>query len=200
MNPRKKFIESINKDILPNIDYDKLQRSYDTEDMAYAKTVLYFLNKAAVEAYGSEHLMCHGDLDYALLPGVIQSKGTGRICLALLGIDLDSSGEHCETSFLTCYGIVDQTECKSNEARAYMNRQYSGGYQYAYTFTVHGDIHVSNNDMPPAIRNFLATYKECAAKTVVGAIKNEESDKANEMEELYEEPEGAEEDEEDLEP
>ena len=43
-----------------------------------------------------------------MLPGIIQGKKTGEIAVALLGIDLLSSGEHCQTEILCKYGVVSQ--------------------------------------------------------------------------------------------
>lgn len=51
------------------------------------------LHTAAVEAYGTNYLEDGGDLDYVMLPGIIQSRVTGNLCIALLEIDLMSSGE-----------------------------------------------------------------------------------------------------------
>lgn len=196
MEAYEKYIAHLNHNILPHINYEALQHSYETEDKAYAKTILYVLNRAAIRYYGSDTLECHGELDYAVLPGLIQSKDTGRICLALLGIDLDSSGEHCGTAFLTRYGVVSQGHIEEQEIRDFMKEMYSGGYDYAYTFTVDGDIHIENADIPPAIKDFLATYHASAAKTIAEMQQRKERDTPNEAQETEE----TEEDEEDLEP
>ena len=88
------FVEYINKNILPFIDYTALQASYDT-DMAHAKGVLNWLHKAMIAEYGSEHLDEYdGDEGFVVIPGIVRGRETGKICLALLDIDLSSSGEH----------------------------------------------------------------------------------------------------------
>lgn len=197
MEAYDRYIAHLNHNILPYINYEALQRSYETEDKAYAKTILYVLNRAAISCYGSDTLECHGELDYAVLPGLIQSKDTRRICLALLDIDLDSSGEHCGTAFLTQYGVVSQGHIEEQEIRDFMKEMYSGGYDYAYTFMVDGDIHIDNSDIPPAIKDFLATYHASAAKAIADIQQRKERESINETQESYEETE---EDEEDLEP
>lgn len=129
------------------IDYERLWRSYDTEDMLYAKIVLYDLHEAARQFYG-ERLSCHSDLDFAILPGVLQSKSTGKLCIGLFGIDLYSSGEHCSTFFLTRHGAVAQGD--ENESKEILHElsQIYGPYDYRYTIPVGGDIHVREEEAP----------------------------------------------------
>lgn len=89
-DPTDSYIEYLNSNILNRIDYGRLQESYDTEDKAYAKRILNALHRAMVHAYGTENL--NSDVvEYALIPGVIQSRNTGNVCLALLELDLQSS-------------------------------------------------------------------------------------------------------------
>lgn len=139
------------------IDYERLWKSYDTEKMVYAKIVLYDLHEAARQIYG-DCLSCHGDLDFAVLPGVLQSKSTGKLCVGLFGIDLRSSGEHCSTFFLTRYGAVAQgDENESEEVLHELSRIY-GPYDYRYTIPVCGDIHIREEETPEKIRKFLDSF------------------------------------------
>ena len=173
------YINYLNRNILPFIDYERLQQSYDTEDKSYAKLVLNTLHEAAVKEYGSDRLICRGELEYAILPGIIRSLGTGRVCLALLGIDLQSSGEHCETHFLTKYGVAIQGYIEDEEILAYMQKMYSGEYTYAYTPTVIGDIHLDKNNLPEEIKDFLSDFQN-HTDALIQAAKDEEAEGANE--------------------
>ena len=140
------------------IDYERLWRSYDTEDMLYAKIVLYDLHEAARQFYG-ERLSCHGDLEFAVLPGVLQSKSTGKLCIGLFGIDLYSSGEHCSTFFLTRHGAVAQGD--ENESKEILHElsQIYGPYDYRYTIPVGGDIHVREEEAPEKMKRFLDSFQ-----------------------------------------
>lgn len=126
--------------------------------MLYAKIVLYDLHEAARQFYG-ERLSCHGDLDFAVLPGVLQSKSTGKLCVGLFGIDLYSSGEHCSTFFLTQYGVVSQgDENESKEILHELSQLYSP-YDYRYTIPVSGDIHIRAEATPEKMRSFLTSFR-----------------------------------------
>ena len=52
MDQYERYIDYINKNILPYIDYNRLQESYGTEDKSYAKMTLYTLHEAARQIYG----------------------------------------------------------------------------------------------------------------------------------------------------
>lgn len=71
-NKMDQYIEYINKNILPRINYGQLQEDYQTEEMAYAKSVLNALHKALVEVVGTDSFEWDTVEDgYALLPGII---------------------------------------------------------------------------------------------------------------------------------
>lgn len=96
------YVDYLNQKVLPTIDYDRLQASYGTQVKDYAKSVLHLLYKAMVQCYGTDCLT-EGVTDYVMVPGVVQSKEKRNLCIALLELDLTSSGEHYETNFLTGY-------------------------------------------------------------------------------------------------
>lgn len=179
MNRCDSYANYINRNILPFIDYERLQQSYETENKRYAKSVLYTLHEAAVKEYGSDRLICRGELEYAILPGIIRSLTTGRICLALLGIDLQSFGEHCETHFLTKHGVVMQGNIEDQKIREYMRKMYRIGYVYAYTPTVIGDIHLDTNNLPEEIKDFLSDFQNHTDALIQAAI-DAEAEGANE--------------------
>ena len=162
-NNTDRYIKYINDRILPFIDYPKLQASYNT-DMVYAKGVLNRLHEAMAEVYGSEQLdEDNGDEGFVVIPGVLCGRDTGKICLALLDLDLSSSGEHWGTAFLVGSGVISQSEAYSKdggEAAAEMKKAIApyGSYDYCYTAEIPDDIHVSTDRMPEALLDVLKDF------------------------------------------
>ena len=175
-----RYIDHINTHILPLIDYSELNRSYHTPEKTYAKGVLNLLHTAMAEQYGSTQLSCgygDGQEDYAVLPGVIRGKKTGEIAVALLGIDLQSSGEHCETEALCRYGVVSQGDSRLPKQ---ITEEFSAKfipYDYGYTADVSGDIHVSKNELPDEIKEFLNTFQNHTAELLyTGEAEKEDTE------------------------
>lgn len=164
MSKIENYLECLNQHILPGIDYAKLDESYQTQDKAYAKGVLNLLHTAMVENYGSEYLQADYDHDedgYVLIPGVIQGKHTGEIAIALLGIDLLSAGEHCETDILCRYGVLAQGH--TGDLPPYITSEISARYMpydYCYTAELARDIHISRDKLPDGIKEILGTYRD----------------------------------------
>lgn len=148
----------INENILPYIDYDRLQESYGSEERAYAKGVLNLLHEAMIHVYGTDRLEQAG-YDYVLIPGVLQGKETGDICLALLELDIGSSGELYEVCLLTQYGLA---ACNNpelpKEIRDSLARTY-GEFTYGYTAAIPGDIHIDKDDPRPGIQDMISSFE-----------------------------------------
>lgn len=172
-----RFVDYINANVLPKINYEQLQASYATEEKAYAKSVLNALHTAAVEIYGTDCFEDSGELDYVLLPGIIQSKANGNLCVGLLEIDLLSSGEHCGTDFLTRYGCINQSDPEMpDEVRKFLRGTY-GSYDYCYTATLENDIHVSKAHLPEKMREVLEHFMAyefipCGPRHVIGNVND----------------------------
>lgn len=157
------YIRSINAHILPFIDYPALHRSYET-DMAYAKGILRRLHDAMIAAYGSEKLyeVDSGD-GFVLIPGVLRSQVSGRMCLALLELDLSSGGEHWGTSYLCKYGVIPEgierlaSKGAPVDAVREMNRLYIP-YDYGYTAVIPNDIHIRKSSLPEPLRDVLYDF------------------------------------------
>jgi hypothetical protein len=88
------YVDHLNKNVFPSIDFAKLQNSYET-DMNYAKETLTKLHQAMISVYGGTTFQEHEDNDgMILVPGVVRGKESGSVCLALLALDINSAGEH----------------------------------------------------------------------------------------------------------
>ena len=164
------YVEYINDRILPFIDYAKLQESYNT-DMAYAKGVLNRLHEAMVTVYGGARLDEDiSDDGFVVIPGVVRGTTSRKICLALLDLDLSSSGEHWGTAFLCSHGVVTQGDEK-NDATAKVMKEI-GSYDYGYTASIPGDIHVDNARLPEELKQALGDFRNHSA-----VLRNEQKEK-----------------------
>lgn len=158
--PMNRYVDYINANVLPKIDYERLQADYGTEEKSYAKSVLNALHQGLLKEYGTETFGRDAAGLYVLLPGVVQSKATGQLCIALLELDLQSSGEHCGTDFLIRYGCINQNEPEMpGKVRQFLKDTY-GAYEYGYTATLTDDIHVDKAKLPSAMRELLEDFRQ----------------------------------------
>jgi hypothetical protein len=72
----------------------------NSAENGYAKEILKQMHDAFVEVYGTDYLD-NGDYEFVELPAVIKGRNTGHISLGIVTLDLESSGEHWGTFFLT---------------------------------------------------------------------------------------------------
>lgn len=158
-NKTEQYVEYINENILPLIDYEKLQASYNT-DMVYAKGILHSLHKAMIAVYGGDGLDVSdgGEDGFVVVPGILRGKDSGKLCLALFDLDLSSSGEHWGTAFLCEHGVVSQNSMKDNLA-AKETVKAIGPYDYCYTAAIPGDIHVSKTWLPKELKAVLKDFR-----------------------------------------
>ena len=154
------YVDYINRNVLNRINYARLQEDYQTEEKAYAKSVLNALHQGVMEVYGTETF----DRDtleegFVLLPGVLQSREKGSVCIALLELDLSSSGEHWGTDYLTKYGCINLHEEEMPDAvRRFLKETY-GIYDYGYTAAITDDIHVDKERLPDALKEILEDFR-----------------------------------------
>ena len=93
------------------------------------------------------------------IPAVIRSRQNGKLCLGIVTLDLESSGEHWGTEFLTPYGIISQNDPNlDNDMKKYIREQYIP-YDYWYTADVENDIHISFDDIPEAVADLIDTAR-----------------------------------------
>ena len=160
----EQYVDDINSNILPHIDYERLDASYRT-DMVYAKGVLNRLHEAMAEAYGGEQLVERdGDEGFVIIPGVVRGRDSGNMCIALLDLDLSSSGEHWGTSYLCKYGVISQTgdnAALGDELKAQMREMNAAfiPYDYCYTATLVSDIHIRHDALPEELKAVLADFR-----------------------------------------
>ena len=158
-NAIEQYIDNINENILPFIDYEKLHTSYKT-DMVYAKGILNLLHEAMVKAYGADRLDWRdGNDGYVVIPGVVRNMKNGNICLALLDLDLNSSGEHWGTDFLCKYGIITQGENEEQDKQiTELVHKFYVPYDYCYTAVIPCDHHVDESTLPKELKSVINDF------------------------------------------
>lgn len=142
------YVDYINRNVLNRINYARLQEDYQTEEKAYAKSVLNALHQGVMEVYGTETFERDTlEEGFILLPGAVQSRENGNVCIALLELDLSSSGEHWGTDYLTKYGCINPREEEMPDAVCRFLKETYGTYDYGYTATLTDDIHVDKEEV-----------------------------------------------------
>ncbi|MBQ7726092.1 MAG: hypothetical protein IJT66_03005 [Clostridia bacterium] len=148
------FINRINA-ILKTVHLARLENSLRSPDKTYAGAVLRDMHEAFIKTYGTEYLE-DGKYEFVDIPAVIRSRNTGKLCLGVVTLDLESSGEHWGTDFITPYGVVSQGDPEMPEHIANYLRKNFMPYDYWYTAHVERDIHVSFENAPDDIAELLA--------------------------------------------
>lgn len=147
------YIERLNA-LLPTLDFKELDRSCNTQDNMYAKEALKKMHDLFVEVYGTDDLD-YGGYEFVDVPVVILGRNTGHMGLGIVTLDLQSSGEHCGTFFLTPKGIIDQgfDEMKPADSK-YLADVYVP-YNYWYTVYIQRDHHADFDHVPQKVVEIL---------------------------------------------
>ena len=108
----QEFIDKVNE-ILDKTDFLLLNMSCNTENTSYAAETLLAMHQAFEEVYGEGYV----DEKYGMvmMPAVVKGTESGIKALALVTLDLESSGEHWGTTFLTPGGPLVQGNAELTE-------------------------------------------------------------------------------------
>ncbi|NYB73171.1 hypothetical protein HZF24_03340 [Sedimentibacter hydroxybenzoicus DSM 7310] len=149
---RTVYIEQLNY-LLPTVDFPKLDKSCNSEDDSYAKEILKRIHDIFTDIYGTDCL--DSGYEFVELPAVIQGRNTGHIGLGIVTLDLESSGEHWGTFFLTPKGVIEQggENIKPDQSK-YLSTVYIP-YEYWYTVSVERDHHVDFDNAPEKVAALL---------------------------------------------
>ncbi len=155
---QKVFIDRLN-DLLPAVDFVKLDKACNSDDNSYAKEILKQMHDMFVETYDTVYL--DDDYEFVELPAVIRGRNTGHIGLGVVTLDLQASGEHWGTFFLAPSGVIDQGGEKMPPADWQYLKQTYLPYDYWYTVPIERDIHVDFDHVPEKINDMLnACYQD----------------------------------------
>lgn len=153
----QEFIDKVNE-ILDKTDFLLLNMSCNTENTSYAAETLLAMHQAFEEVYGEGYV----DEKYGMvmMPAVVKGTESGIKALALVTLDLESSGEHWGTTFLTPGGPLVQGNAELTEEQKRAIREYYIPYDYWYTPLVERDHHVNFTDMPETVANIRRLVDE----------------------------------------
>ena len=153
----QEFIDKINE-ILDKTDFLLLNTSCNTENTSDAAEKLLAMHQAFEEVYGEGYV----DESYGMImvPAVVRGRESGIQALALVTLDLESSGEHWGTTFLTPGGPLVQGHAELTEEQKRAIREYYIPYDYWYTPLVERDHHVNFTDMPETVADIRRLVDE----------------------------------------
>ena len=153
-------------------DFLLLNMSCNTENTSYAAETLLAMHQAFEEVYGEGYV----DEKYGMvmMPAVVKGTESGIKALALVTLDLESSGEHWGTTFLTPGEPLVQGNAELTEEQKRAIREYYIPYDYWYTPLVERDHHVNFTDMPETVANIRRLVDE---SLVAGEVQQMEGPK-----------------------
>ena len=120
------FIHKINMVVIPRIRWDDLNASYSEPGHAYATQVLGEMHQAFERVYGNGAVTEERCGEHICLPAITRANNTGELCVALVQIDLSSSGEHWDTQFLTEQGILPHPDYRKYFGRKNISFKFFG--------------------------------------------------------------------------
>lgn len=168
------YIERLNA-MLPTVDFAKLDQSCNSENDSYAKEILKRMHDICVDVYGTDHF---DNYTYEIVefPAVIRGRNTGHIGLGIVTLDLESSGEHWGTFFLTPKGVIEQggENIKPDQSK-YLSTVYIP-YEYWYTVSVERDFHVNFDNAPEKV---AALLEHCYSEQPEMEKNNQQADAPN---------------------
>ena len=167
------FLEKINREVFGKLSIKECGRIYSQQDIPAMTEVLKDMHKAFLSVYQTEIL--DDAYEWVMLPAVIRSQKNGLLTVGIVTLDLQSSGEHWGTYFLTPAGMVDLHNTDHTPAfRDRMIKQWIP-YDYYYTPYVPGDIHVNPSLAPENIRQMLdACHADDAEADILEEVETED--------------------------
>ena len=168
------FLVKVNGEVLNKLSIQECGRIYRKQDVPAMTALLKELHKAFLAVYQAEILDDH--YEWVMLPAVIRARKDGLLTLGIVTLDLQSSGEHWGTIFLTPAGMVDlQNIDHAPGFRDQMVKQLIP-YDYYYTPYVPGDIHVNPSLAPQAVCEMLDASRADEAEPDVLEEAEQEDD------------------------
>ena len=131
-------------------------RTLDAKSMRDDKEILKTMHEVFCGTYGTDCVddIDAGNEDMFYLPAVIKSRETNALCVGLVLVDIESSGEHWGTQFMLDGNFYcDDSECMTDKVKT--KREEIGVYDYWYTPEFDGDIHIDKENAPEDVRELL---------------------------------------------
>lgn len=153
----QEFIDKINE-ILGKTDFLLLNMSCNSENTSYAAEKLLAMHQVFEEVYGEGYV--EEKYGMVTMPAVVRGRESGIHALALVTLDLESSGEHWGTTFLSPGGPLVQGHAELTEEQKRAIREHYIPYDYWYTPLVERDHHVNFTDMPESVADIRRMVDE----------------------------------------
>ena len=153
----REFLGKVNE-ILKETDFYRLNVSCNGGDTAYAAQKLLAMHQAFEGVYGEGYV--EEGYGMVMMPAVIRGRESGIHALAVVTLDLESSGEHWGTTFLSPGGPLVQGYVYLTEEQKQAIKEYYVPYDYWYTPLVERDNHVDFTDMPDSVANIRKMVDE----------------------------------------
>lgn len=149
------FINNVNMR-LEEVDFKKVAESYKTPEFTEAKKLLKLLHEEFCDSFGTDDVedLIDGEDVFIHLPAVMRSRETGELCVGLVYVDTESSGEHWGTAFAFSNGFVSQNDMDESNPMV-LERKAFGAYDYWYTPDYEGDIHSDKEYAPKEVKEIL---------------------------------------------
>ena len=146
---QKAYIDKVNTEVIPCIEWIGMKNAYRTGDMAVPTDLLRMLHEKYLEVYGSNHIGSSAGM--VTVPGLVEAAD-GNVYPALLDIDASSSGELWGATFFTPRGVLDG---QSNNPEILQITRKFFPFQYWYTAELESDIHVDWGSCPERVTVML---------------------------------------------
>lgn len=153
----QEFIDRVNE-ILDKTDFLLLNISCNSANTSYATEKLYAMHRAFEEVYGEGYV--DENCGMVMMPAVVRGRNSGIQTLALVTLDLESSGEHWGTTFLSPGGPLVQGDAELTKEQKRIIQEYYIPYDYWYTPLVERDHHVDFTDMPKQVASIRRMVDE----------------------------------------
>lgn len=146
---QKAYIDKINTEVIPCIEWIGMKNAYRIGDMAVPTDLLRMLHEKYVEVYGSDPIGSSAGM--VTVPGLVEAAD-GNVYPALLDLDADSSGEHWGTTFFMPQGVLSD---HGGDDKASQIIRTLIPYRYWYTPVMERDHHVDWESCPERVTVML---------------------------------------------
>ena len=149
------YINNINMRI-NEFDFEKVAKSYKSPDHTEAKQLLKILHEEFCESFGTNSVddLLDGDDVFIHIPVVMKSHNTGEICVGLVYVDTESSGELYAAQFALSDGFVSLDNNDKTNPMVQEQMRF-GSFDYWFTVDYYDDIHSKQGQVPEEIKEIL---------------------------------------------
>lgn len=136
-------------------NFKAIVESLKTADKIEAKELLKRMHDMFAKTFGTYDVdNLTGDEEFIHLPAICRSRDTGELHIGLVYVDLNASGEHWGTDFITEKGFLSFESTQRNDPN-FVYLKDIGSYDYWYTPIYGNDIHTDIEDAPEDVMELI---------------------------------------------